>query len=62
MKPEEVKEYYKNGYQFNKSTKMSANSLANWLRQGYVPFMSQKKIEELTEGELSADWEWKKHE
>jgi hypothetical protein len=55
MTPEEVKKYYKNGYLFNKETKMSACSFHNWLKWGFVPEGSQLKIEKLTRGLLKAD-------
>jgi ABC-type long-subunit fatty acid transport system fused permease/ATPase subunit len=56
MKPSDVKSYYKSGYNFRKQTKMSDNSLHNWVKWGYVPFAAQKKIEELTGGKLAAVW------
>ncbi len=56
MTPKEVQEYFKSGYKFHKFTKMSANSLGNWLNWGYVPYLSQKKIESLTNGKLAAVW------
>ena len=62
MKPEEVKKYYKTGYKFNKITKMSANTLANWIKCGYVPYAAQKVIEQLTNGELVTDWHQRKLE
>lgn len=59
MKPSDVKQYYKSGYNFRKQTKMSDNTLHNWVKWGYVPFVAQKKIEELTQGELTAVWDEK---
>jgi len=59
MKPSDVKQYYKSGYNFRKQTKMSDNTLHNWVKWGYVPFTAQKKIEELTQGELTAVWDEK---
>lgn len=60
MTPKEVKKYYKTLYRFRKETKMSCSSLSNWLKWGYVPFLSQKRIEELTNGALKAVWDEKK--
>jgi hypothetical protein len=60
MSPKEVKKYYRTQYNFHKETGMSAMSLCNWLKWGYVPFLSQKKIEELTNGTLKAVWDEKK--
>jgi len=59
MTPKDVKKYYKTGYNFRKKTGMSDNTLHNWIKCGYVPFKSQKKIEDLTGGELTAVWDEK---
>jgi hypothetical protein len=56
MKPKDVKKYYRNGYNFEKVTGMSANSLRNWLKWGFVPENSQYKLERLTKGELKTEW------
>lgn len=56
MRPKEVKKYYKTLYRFNKETGMSCSTLGNWLRWGFVPLKSQVKLEELTGGELKAEW------
>lgn len=57
MSPDDVKRFFKTGYAFRAKTKMSANSFANWMKLGFVPFLSQKKIEKLTCGALKAVWE-----
>lgn len=62
MKPQEVKDFFKTGYKFGKLTKMSPNTLANWIKFGYVPCVAQKKIEQLTKGALTADWDWQQVE
>lgn len=59
MKPSDVRQYYGSSYNFRKQTKMSGTSLQNWVRWGFVPFVSQKKIEELTNGKLVAVWDEK---
>ena len=56
MTPEDVKKYYRSGYNFRKVTKMSDVSLGNWLRWGYIPEASQYKLERLTNGELKTEW------
>lgn len=56
MKPQDVKDYYGSTYAFGEKTDMSPSSLQNWLKWGYVPFISQKKLEKLTEGKLVAEW------
>lgn len=57
MTPEQVRVYYDNGYNFKKVTGMSRNSLHNWFKCGFVPFLSQKKLEKLTNGSLIAEWD-----
>lgn len=39
---------------------MSAASLGNWLKWGFIPEPSQLKLERITNGELKA--EWKEHD
>lgn len=58
MKPKEVKRYFKSLYRFNKETGMSATTLGNWLRNGFVPEMSQLKLERITKGALKTDWNY----
>lgn len=60
MKPKEVKKYFKTQYNFRKETGMSAASLGNWLKWGFIPEPSQLKLERITNGELKA--EWKEHD
>lgn len=56
MTPKEVKKYYKSSYNFSMVTGMSANSLLNWLKWGFIPIPSQQKLEELTKGKLITGW------
>lgn len=57
MSPKEVKKYYKTQYNFHKETGMSAASLGNWIKWGYVPLLSQLKLEKITQGKLKSDWD-----
>ena len=59
MTPDEVKAYYKSGYNFRKVTKMSCASLGNWLRWGFVPRDAQYKLEAWTKGALKVDLKYK---
>ncbi len=61
MTPDDVKTFYKSLYNFRKTTGMSANSLLNWLKWGYIPEGSQHKIERLSKGRLKTEWS-EKHE
>jgi|WetSurMetagenome_2_1015567.scaffolds.fasta_scaffold429742_2 hypothetical protein len=62
MFPHEVLKYYDSYYFFHKRTGMSASSLCNWVKWGYVPYESQKNIERLSNGELKAQWEHSKRD
>lgn len=57
MTPKEVRKYFVTGYKLNQKTGMSDNNLNNWDKLGYIPFKTQKKIEELTNGDLVAVWD-----
>lgn len=61
MTPDDVKDFYGTGYAFNKATGMSAASLGNWLRWGFVPTFSQLKLEKLTDKKLKAEWDTEKN-
>jgi len=56
MTPGDVKKYYKSNYNFNKKTGMSATTLANWLKWGFVPENAQYKLERITNGKLKTQW------
>lgn len=58
MTPKQVKKYFKTSYNFRKITGMSDNTMHNWLKAGYVPFVAQKKIELITESVLIAEWDF----
>lgn len=55
MTPNDVLKYFKSAYYFNKKTGMAHTSLYNWLRDGFIPLQSQKKISDLTNGKLKID-------
>ena len=55
MTIKELQDYYKNSYQFRKATGMSDSSFQNWLHWGFIPIVSQFKIERLTSGKLKAN-------
>lgn len=56
MTPEDVRQYFRNSYQFKKRTKMSDATFRNWMKWGFVPEDSQYKLERLTKGELKTEW------
>ena len=55
MKLEDVLAHYGNPYQFRKHTKMSINNIYNWRSMGYIPIVSQMRLEAMTNGALKAD-------
>ncbi len=54
MTLDEVKKHFNTGYQLKKVTGMSYNNIYNWEKLGYVPILSQMKIETRTHGALKA--------
>ncbi len=56
MKPDEVKTFYRTKYNFHKETGMSANTLGNWLKWGFIPENAQYKLERITKGKLKTEW------
>lgn len=56
MKIKDVREYFGTTYKFNKKTGMSCSSLLNWEKWGYIPIVSQYKLEKLTKGDLKANF------
>lgn len=58
MTPNDVRKYFKTGWRMFKKTGMSATCLSNWEKNlGYVPMLSQSKLEAFTNGELKASYE-----
>jgi hypothetical protein len=55
MTLDEVKKHFNTGYQLKKITGMSYNNIYNWEKLGYVPILSQMKIECRTKGALRAN-------
>lgn len=54
MKIDEVKKYFGSTYEFKKKTGMAHTNYLRWDRKGYIPILTQSKIEQLTGGELIA--------
>jgi len=55
MTIDDVTKMFKNGNRFEIETGMSHVSYHNWLRYGYIPILSQLKLEKVTNGALKAD-------
>lgn len=56
MTIDEVKRFYGSSYRFSMITGMAHTNLMNWTKKGYIPYLTQKRLEELTNGILKADW------
>jgi len=56
MNFEDVKKYFGTYGNFQKKTGMGKNTLTRWKNIGYIPPCSQKRLEQLTNGELKAYW------
>ena len=61
MTIDELLNMYGSGYKFSKQTGISTNSFYAWKARGFIPIVSQMKIQELTEGKLRANCEDAKH-
>lgn len=55
MTVDDVRKYYVNGFRMSKKHGFSPRLLNEWRDKGYVPIVSQMRIERLTDGELKAD-------
>lgn len=55
MTIDEVEKYYGSAWKMERKHKMSHKNITNWKRIGYVPILTQIKIERLTGGVLKAD-------
>lgn len=54
---EDVKKYFGTSYRFHQVTGMHHGCFNNWDARGYVPILTQMKLEKITNGELKADLE-----
>lgn len=55
MTIEEVMDYFEGGRSFHYLTGLSEISYRNWVKAGYVPIVSQMKLERITDGALKCD-------
>lgn len=63
MTLDDLKKEFKTSYEFRKRTGMSHANWTYWCNKvGYIPIVSQLKIERLTEGKLKASLEDVPHE
>jgi hypothetical protein len=54
MKIKDLIDMFATGYAFHKETGLPASSWHNWNKYGYIPILSQLKIEMQTNGKLKA--------
>lgn len=57
MTIDEVEKYYGSAWKMERKHKLSHKNISNWKRLGYVPILTQIKIEKLTGGVLKANLE-----
>jgi len=55
MTLDDLKGHYKNSYDFEKQTGFSHVNYSNWKRKGYIPIVTQLRIERVTKGLFKAD-------
>ncbi|MBP9829808.1 MAG: hypothetical protein KBD04_07250 [Proteobacteria bacterium] len=57
MTLDEIKKFYKNSYNFEKTTGMSHTNWVNWHAKGYVPIQSQIRLFRASNGKLKVDFD-----
>lgn len=57
MTVDDILRYYGSGYVFEQKTKMSHVNLLNWVKRGYIPLESQRKVELKSGGALKVKFE-----
>lgn len=55
MNANDVKEHYVTWANAMRKLKLGTNTYGYWLKQGYIPVIMQRKIEEVTKGKLKSD-------
>lgn len=56
MTIDDVLTYYRTGYNMRKVTGLSASNVVHWRKLGYIPIVTQMRIEKLSQRELKADF------
>lgn len=57
MTIEDVLRHYGTGYNMNKVIGLAASNVVRWKKFGYVPILTQIRIEQLSNGKLKASLE-----
>lgn len=55
MTIDDLKLMYANGYIFQRETGMKHQNYHNWVKAGFIPIMSQMRLEIITSGALKAN-------
>lgn len=55
MTIDDVLTYYRTGYNMRKVTGLSASNVVHWKKKGYIPIVTQMKLEVLTKSALKAN-------
>jgi hypothetical protein len=56
MTLDDVLKYYGTGYKMSKMTNLSASNIIHWKKLGYIPIVTQMRIEKLSQGDLKANF------
>jgi hypothetical protein len=56
MTVEDVKKYFGSTYKFAMITGMGHSNILYWAKKGFIPLLSQLRIERATDGKLKADF------
>ena len=57
MTLDDLKNHFGNSLRFQEKTGMSHANYVHWAKCGYIPILSQMKIQKLTGGTLKADFD-----
>jgi hypothetical protein len=57
MTLDDLKDYFKSKLQFEKQTGLKRQNWHAWIKKGFIPLVSQQRIESLTNGDLKANFE-----
>ena len=52
MTLDEVKNFFGSSYEFSKKTGMAHTNYLNWKRKGYIPYVTQQRLHEISHGKL----------
>lgn len=57
MTLDDLRDYFKSKLQFEIQTGLARQNWHGWIKKGYIPLVSQQRLESLTDGKLKANFE-----